>query len=260
MEIALTNNDVAVHYELIGKGYPLVMLHGQFMNTTMFNDFDTEFMKDFQIIKIDLRGHGYSDKPMHIKMDDYVEDVLTVLDCLYIKEAHFLGFGLGGAVAATIASKYPNYVNKLILISTGIKSYYEAENEFHNRYASILRTMSRKERNKVLEEFMFHDTKTVKKYYKRMKDTQTGMTEREEDAVITSTIDYNPQKLDVIETETLIMCGKHDELVPLDEVEALASLLPASKLSIYEKSGHGLLYEQYDEFVQEVKSFLQTTI
>ncbi|MCH4986195.1 alpha/beta fold hydrolase [Macrococcoides goetzii] len=257
MELALTNNDIAVHYELIGKGYPLVMLHGQFMNTTMFDDFDTTFMKNFQIIKIDLRGHGFSDKPLEIHMDDYVEDVLTVLDLLYIKEAHFLGFGLGGSVAATIASKYPRYVNKLILISTGIRSYYEAEREFHNQYASILRTMSRKERNAMLEDYMFKDVKTVKKYYKKMKDTQSSMTEKEEDAVITSTVDYNPQKLDVIEVKTLVMSGRYDELVPVEEAEALAALLPASKLSIYENSGHGLLYEQYDDFVKEVKLFLQ---
>ncbi|MCE4957773.1 alpha/beta fold hydrolase [Macrococcoides caseolyticum] len=257
MDIALTNNDVAIHYELIGQGYPLVMLHGQFMNTTMFDCFDSEMMKHFQLIKIDLRGHGYSDKPLHIKMDDYVEDVLTVLDKLYIKDAHFMGFGLGGAVAATIASKYPRYVNKLILISTGIKSYYEAEREFHDRYASILRTMSRKERNKVLEDYMYHDIKTVKKYYKRMKDTQSGMTEKEEDAVIISTIDYNPRKLDVIEVKTLVMNGRHDELVPIEDAQTLASLLPASRLSIYEESGHGLLFEQFDEFVKEVNMFLQ---
>lgn len=257
MELALTNNDVAVHYELIGKGYPLVMLHGQFMNTTMFDEFNTPLMKDFQLIKIDLRGHGFSDKPLEINMDGYVEDVLTVLDKLYIKEAHFLGFGLGGAVAATIASKYPKYVNKLVLISTGIKSYYEAEREFHNRYASILRTMTRKERNHVLEDYMYKDIKTVNKYYKRMKDTQTAMTEQEEDAVILSTIDYNPQKLDVIEVQTLVMNGRHDELMPIEEAEALAALLPASKLSIYENSGHALLFEQFDDFVKEVKEFLK---
>ncbi|WP_414050655.1 alpha/beta fold hydrolase [Macrococcus animalis] len=259
MDLALTNNDTAIHYELVGIGqaYPLVMLHGQFMNTTMFSEFDSSFMKDYQIIKIDLRGHGYSDKPLEIKMDDYVEDVLTVLDQLYIKEAHFLGFGLGGMVAATIASQYPKYVNKLILISTGIKSYYESEREFHSRYASILRTMTREQRNKVLEDYMYKDIKTVHKYYKKMKDTQVGMSEQEEDAVIISTVDYNPQKLDVIEVETLVMNGRHDELVPIEDAEALATLLPASKLSIYENSGHALLFEQFDDFVNEVKSFLQ---
>lgn len=257
MDLALTNNDVAVHYELAGKGYPLVLLHGQFMNTTLFDAFDIEFMKHFQIIKIDLRGHGFSDKPLEIIMDDYVEDVLTVLDKLYIKDAHFLGFGLGGMVAATIASKFPKYVNKLILISTGIKSYYESERDFHLRYASILRTMSRKERNKMLEDYMYKDVKTIKKYYKKIKDTQSSMTEQEEDAVIISTVDYNPNKLNVIEQQSLIMTGRYDELVPVEEVELLAELLPASKLSIYEESGHGLMFEQFDTFVKEVIMFLQ---
>lgn len=257
MDLALTHNDIAIHYELIGTGYPLVMLHGQFMNTTMFDEFDTSFMPEFQLIKIDLRGHGFSDKPLEIKMDDYVEDVLTVLDQLYIKEAHFLGFGLGGMVAATIASKYPKYVNKLIMISTGIKSYYESEREFHNRYASILRTMNREQRNKVLEDYMYKDVKTVRKYYKKMKDTQTGMTEQEENAVIISTVEYNPQTLDVIEVETLILNGRHNELVTIEDTESLARLLPASKLSIFEDSGHALLFEQFEDFINEVKTFLQ---
>lgn len=55
MELALTNNDVAIHYKIRGKGYPLVMIHGQFMNTSMFDSFNDAF-KDFQLIKIDLEG------------------------------------------------------------------------------------------------------------------------------------------------------------------------------------------------------------
>lgn len=77
MELALTNNDVAIHYTIRGKGYPLVMLHGQFMNTSMFDAFNDAF-KDFQLIKIDLRGHGLSDKLTSITMESYIEDVLTV--------------------------------------------------------------------------------------------------------------------------------------------------------------------------------------
>ncbi|MDJ1109563.1 alpha/beta hydrolase [Macrococcus caseolyticus] len=256
MELALTNNDVAIHYTIRGKGYPLVMIHGQFMNTSMFDSFNDAF-KDFQLIKIDLRGHGLSDKLTSITMDGYIEDVLTVLDKLFIKNAHFMGFGLGGMVAGSIAAKYPEYVNRLIVMSVGQQSYYEAEQKFHSKYASIIRTLSRSKRNEVLMEYMYHDIKTVKKYYKKMIEPSNGLTDKEEDAVILSTIDFNVEDFKFITAPTLILNGKYDELIPQDEAETIHQYISDSKLITFEKSGHAMLFEEKEHFEKEVLDFLK---
>lgn len=254
MELALTNNDVAIHYTIRGKGYPVVMLHGQFMNTSMFESFNDAF-KEYQLIKIDFRGHGRSDKPTAINMEGYIEDVLSVLDKLFIKQAHFIGFGLGAMVAGTIATKYPDYVNRLVLMSVGKYSYYEAEQKFHEKYASILRTLSRKQRNEVLMDYMYHDIKSVKKYYRRMTDTATSLTDKEEDAVILSTIDFNVEDFKNIKAPTLILNGKYDELVPHDEAQYVHEVIGSSRLIMFLNSGHAMLFEEKERFEKEVLDF-----
>ena len=40
---------------------------------------------------IDLRGHGYSDKPRHIKFNEFADDIILLLDYLYIDQAAFIG-------------------------------------------------------------------------------------------------------------------------------------------------------------------------
>lgn len=68
--------------------------------------------KDFQVIALDVRGHGLSDKPT--KEEDYgpelVEDVMRLLDHLQIEKAHIVGYSMGGIIAANFIVKHPDRV------------------------------------------------------------------------------------------------------------------------------------------------------
>jgi pimeloyl-ACP methyl ester carboxylesterase len=68
--------------------------------------------KHYQVIALDVRGHGLSDKPM--KEDAYgpelVEDVARLLDHLKIKKAHIVGYSMGGIIAANFIARHPDRV------------------------------------------------------------------------------------------------------------------------------------------------------
>lgn len=261
MEIIVTKSDTAIHYELTGNGYPLIMLHGQYMNTTMFNTFDKELLKDYQLIKIDLRGHGRSDKPLHINFGDYLEDVLAVMDELYIKRANFIGYGLGGMVAEAMAIYYPEMVQRLILVSVGNEPFNVSEEKFHMQYANILRTMDRAERNKTLQAYMYKDRKKVANWMKSLTDTETTMTHLEMDAVNHSTdgVDLLAEA-HKITAATMMISGQHDDLIKPDNGVTLSEAIKGSLHAVYDNSGHAPMIEEKARFTADVLQFLSPSL
>ncbi|MEW9502321.1 alpha/beta fold hydrolase [Jeotgalibacillus marinus] len=77
-----------------------------------------EFRKHFNVLVIDLRGHGQSPRGIWKKGDTFKEvsiEVIDVLDHLSIRQTHFVGISLGTIVSQTIAKHYPSYVSSLVL-------------------------------------------------------------------------------------------------------------------------------------------------
>ncbi|TDM11964.1 alpha/beta fold hydrolase [Macrococcus lamae] len=261
MNITISGSDTAIYYEITGKGYPLVLLHGQYMNTTMFDSFERDFRDDFQLIKIDLRGHGYSDKPLHINMEDYITDVMAVMNELYIRQANFIGYGLGGMVAQAIAIRYPELIQRLILISVGNEPFNDSQERFRMEFANLLRTMKPDDRTKLLSRYMYHDLKKVNRWMKGLKDTEESMTNLERKAVDHSTdgVDLLSQS-DLISAPTMIVSGAHDHLIQPDHGKTLSEKITNSSYMLFENSGHAPMIEERDRFVNDVKMFLSPSM
>jgi len=114
------NRGVRIHYEVEGRGPPLVLVHGLGNNLRTWYDYGyvEPLKKDYKLILIDVRGHGSSDKPHDSKaytMKKMVSDVVAVLDKLKIGKAHFLGYSLGGWLGFGIAMYAPKRIYSLII-------------------------------------------------------------------------------------------------------------------------------------------------
>lgn len=114
------NRGIRIHYEVEGEGPPLVLYHGLGWSQRLWRIAGwTERLKDdYQLILMDARGHGFSDKPHDpraYKMATRVTDVVAILDDLGIDQAHFLGYSMGGEVGWGIASLAPERFRSLIL-------------------------------------------------------------------------------------------------------------------------------------------------
>jgi len=109
------SNGVKIRYFVEGKGEPVVLIHG-WLSSAGINwklpGTSTLLAKDYQVIALDVRGHGLSDKPA--KEEDYgpqlVEDIVRLLDHLKIKKAHIVGYSMGGIIAANFMVKHPDRV------------------------------------------------------------------------------------------------------------------------------------------------------
>lgn len=111
------SDGVKIHYVTEGKGEPIVLLHGWMSDASMWGPLDTNpATKDFQLIAVDLRGHGKSDKPH--EADKYgpemAEDVVRLLDHLKLPKAHLVGYSMGAIVAGKVAATHPDRVLSVV--------------------------------------------------------------------------------------------------------------------------------------------------
>ena len=97
------NDGVRIHYQVDGKGAPIVLMHGTSGSVGDWyeNGWVGGLKDDYQIILIDHRGHGYSDKPHDsdsYSLEISVSDVVGVLDELRIEKANYFGYSMGGFI------------------------------------------------------------------------------------------------------------------------------------------------------------------
>jgi pimeloyl-ACP methyl ester carboxylesterase len=114
------NRGVRIYYKVEGKGPPLVLHQalGQVLQLWRTSGYVDALKDEYQLILVDPRGHGGSDKPRGVeayRLEVMVADVLAVMDDLGIDKAHYWGYSLGGVVGYLIPMYAPERFLSLIL-------------------------------------------------------------------------------------------------------------------------------------------------
>ena len=109
------HDGVRIHYHVEGSGPPLVLHHGYSgsLRHWRMNGYVDALRDEYQLIAVDARGHGESDKPHNVA--DYAlatrsADVLQILDDLGIERALYCGFSMGGNVAYGLLTMHPERI------------------------------------------------------------------------------------------------------------------------------------------------------
>ncbi len=114
------HDGVRIHYKIEGDGPPVVLQHGftQSAMTWYMNGYVNALKQDYQLILVDARGHGDSDKPHHPDVYDVsltAGDVVAVLDDLHLDKAHYWGYSMGGWIGCGMAKYALARVHTFIL-------------------------------------------------------------------------------------------------------------------------------------------------
>jgi 3-oxoadipate enol-lactonase len=110
-----------VHYEVHGAGAPLVFVHAGYQDLSMWDQQVTFFKKFNTVITVDMPGHGGT---TGVDTSLLVQDVLRILlDSLHIQTASFAGLSMGGACVTDFVLAYPERVNKVVLVSSGLSGW-----------------------------------------------------------------------------------------------------------------------------------------
>jgi pimeloyl-ACP methyl ester carboxylesterase len=105
-----TSDKVKIHYVTLGRGTPVILIHGYTGSAEgnwFANGVAQALAKSHQVIAIDCRNHGKSDKPQ-LNGPGKAEDVVEMMDHLKIQKAHFHGYSMGGAIIGRLLSMIPD--------------------------------------------------------------------------------------------------------------------------------------------------------
>jgi len=111
---------VDLHYQCLGKGEPIVLVHGLAANLAFwYPGIASALAQNYNVIVFDLRGHGHSSIPQSgYDRHHLVEDLRGLLSHLEITQAHLVGHSLGARTVTCFASTYPEQVATLTIADT----------------------------------------------------------------------------------------------------------------------------------------------
>jgi len=112
-----------LHSTIIGKGSPLIILHGYFGMGDNWRVLANKFSNNFEVHIVDQRNHGRSFHSDDFDYELLVEDLLYYIEHFNLTKVNMLGHSMGGKVAMLFAVTYPVFVDKLIVADIGPKFY-----------------------------------------------------------------------------------------------------------------------------------------
>jgi non-heme chloroperoxidase len=258
-------DNVKLFIEDVGEGHPILMIHGWPLNSNMF-EYQMNILPEYgvRIIAPDLRGFGKSDRPFEgYNYNQMADDIKVIVDTLRLEQFTLLGFSMGGAIAIRYMSRYMGYkVNKLILAAAAAPSFSVRPGYPFGMPVENVNSLINKlyqDRPKALAEFgeNFFSSPIhleFKSWFNNLGLESSGhgtihaaKALRDEDL---------RTDLTRIVVETAVFHGKEDHICPFEFAIDMKKHIPNSKLIPFENSGHGLFYEEWKKFNQEILTFL----
>ena len=107
MPYYVTDDHVRLYYEVRGKGRPVVLVHGLTANRRHFRKQTPELSGEFQVVTLDLRGHGDSEAPEHgLTLPRLARDLRELMEYLELKDLSVVGWSLGAHVIFEYVKQY----------------------------------------------------------------------------------------------------------------------------------------------------------
>lgn len=249
---------IEIYYEIHGQGDPLLLIHGLGSSSQDWEMQLPEFSRHFQVISIDLRGHGSSGKPPGpYGIPLFAEDTARLLSGLGLKSAHILGISLGGMVAFQLALDHPEMVGSLVIVNSVpelIAHNFKDRIDYWKRLL-IVRLFGLEKMGQVLAERFFTEPEQavlreifVQHWAENHKPSYL--------ASLKAAFGWSVLgRLGEIQAPTLVI-GADGDYFSNAEKERYTRLIPNAELVIVENSRHALPAEKPNEFNHLVLSFL----
>ena len=106
-----------IHHRVDGSGPTLTLVHGVGARLESWDRVTERLATRFQVVRLDLRGHGGSSPVEECTLDDLAADVRDTWNRLGIVKSHLAGFSLGGLIAQSLAISDPTRIDNLIILS-----------------------------------------------------------------------------------------------------------------------------------------------
>jgi 3-oxoadipate enol-lactonase len=227
-------NGINIYYETHGEGEQLVLIPGLATDVSEYQRIIAALAERYQVIALDNRGAGRSDKPdIPYSIEIMADDAAALLAALGIDQAHVLGTSMGGRTALALALQHPEHVKSLILVSTGAK--VPPSNLRRRLLVDLLPRLR-----------LFRGTrKFPQPYYAFVRQREAS---RSYDGT---------DRLHEIRVPTLILHGRSDRSAPLALAQDMQSRIPNAQMITF-PGGHIFFFLRSQQVVDAVAAFLAT--
>ncbi|HUC06353.1 MAG TPA: alpha/beta hydrolase [Acidimicrobiales bacterium] len=114
--------DITLFYEVHGEGSPVVLIPGLGADTRLFSTVVPLLAQRHQVVVVDPRGGGQSDKPTgDYSIEQMAGDVAGLFGALGLARADVVGYSMGGKIALQLAADHPGLVDHLVLGATSAR-------------------------------------------------------------------------------------------------------------------------------------------
>ncbi len=254
------------YHDLGDKNSEAIMfIHGSGPGVTAYANWRLcipELSKKFRVIAPDMVGFGYTDRPEDIvyNMDTWVQQAIDLMDALGLKKINLVGNSFGGALAVALAIRYPERFNKIVLmgaVGVGFDLTYSLDKVWG--YTPSLENM------KELLDIFAYNRNLVTDELARLRyeaSIRPGFQEAfssmfpapRQNGVIA--MESDEQDIKKIPHNTLIIHGREDKVIPLQNSIRFNQLIKKSQLHIFGECGHWTQIEHKDRFIKLVDNFM----
>ena len=209
-----------LYYKVSGQGAPIVLLHGNSQDHTIFRVLIKKLSKNFTVYAIDSRDHGKSGKVHFLDYMSKMEDVAEFIRVLEVHKPIVYGFSDGGIIGLLLAIHHPDLLSKLIISGANINP------DGVKRFFFVLMKIGY---------FFTHSNKL------KLMLTQPDIPEED---------------LFTITTPTLVLAGRHD-VIKESHTKLIASSISGSVLKILPGESHTSYVLHNEKLYGIIKSFIE---
>lgn len=258
-------NGVATNYHDEGSGSPVLLIHGSGPGVSAWANWRLtipELAKRHRVIAPDIAGFGYTERPEGAVYDSeaWLAHLIGLLDALGLEKVSVVGNSFGGALALRLATRYPDRVNRLVLmgsvgvlfpITPGLDAVWGYEPSVANMRSLLdVFAFDPKYATDELAELRYRASVRP-----GVQESYASMFPAPRQAKVAE-MSVPETDIAAIRKPTMIVHGRDDRVIPMSNSRRLLDLIPDSQLHVFAECGHWVQIEQTDRFNMLVDAFL----
>jgi 3-oxoadipate enol-lactonase len=262
-----TINGVPINFTLDGTtGAPLITFaHALSLNLRSFDDQIDAFKDQYRVLRLDLRGHGKTDKDGgSFSMEDLADDVVGLWDHIGVEKSHFVGSSLGAMVGLALAFDHADRLSSLTFMASQGALPPERIVASRANIAAMrasdatAQTTMANEADALMDRLLFdHDESKNPSRFTLLRqilgDTTLFGQARAYEAILAMNYD---NRLDEIYTPTLVLAGAQDNSTTPERMQMYKDGITGAQMELLQDAGHFPNLEQPNAFNGTLKTFL----
>ncbi|MDX9863356.1 MAG: alpha/beta hydrolase [Anaerolineaceae bacterium] len=240
MSVILINQEI-VHYEVLGRGRPVIFLHSWVGSWRYWIPTLQAASTDFRAYAIDMWGFGETSRGVSgFSVDKQVDLLDQFLYQMGMGKVVLVGHGFGAIVALQFAARFPQFVDRVLTIGLPLKGELIKErlHAASSEELALLVTAQKPELAPVVEDTVKIAPEVKRDRWKDMDDRRLQELWRK------------------CETVCLMVQGFADPIVQMPDQGLLSSLPDKSKMMIFRDSGHFPMQDESEKFHRLLAEFL----